>query len=47
MGIKELLEHSWIEKFTKTDLTGIRKGTRQLSGNFEKYASIDFKQSQV
>lgn len=43
MGIKEVLEHSWIQKFTKTGLTEKRRGSRDLSGSFEIYASTEEK----
>jgi len=40
MGIKEVLEHSWIQKYTKTGLTEKRRGSKELSsGNFQMYTS--------
>ena len=39
MTIKELLEHSWIQKFTKTSLTEKRRGSRDMSASFQIYAS--------
>jgi hypothetical protein len=43
MGIKDVLEHSWIQKFTKTKLTEKRRGSKDLSANFELYASSEDK----
>jgi len=43
MGIKEVLEHSWIQKFTNTNLTEKRRGSRDMSSNFEIYASTEIK----
>jgi len=31
MGIKDVLEHSWIQKFTKTNLTEKRRGSKDLT----------------
>jgi len=39
MTIKEVLEHSWIQKFTKTGLTEKRRGSRDMSGSFQIYTS--------
>ena len=43
MGIKEVLEHSWIQKYDKTNLTEKRRGSKDLSNNcnFEIYARTE------
>lgn len=42
IGIKEVLEHSWIQKFCNTNLNEKRKGRKDLS-SFHFYASTDEK----
>jgi len=43
MGIKDVLEHSWIQKFTKTNLTEKRRGSKDLTltSNFNLYARTE------
>jgi hypothetical protein len=40
MSIKEVLEHPWIQKYTKTKLTELRRQSKDIkSSNFKVYAS--------
>ena len=42
MGINEVLEHPWIQKFNKTKLPELRKKTKdQNMSSFKLYASTD------
>ena len=42
MGINEVLEHPWIQKFNKTTLPELRKKSKdQNMSSFKLYASTD------
>lgn len=45
MSIKEVLEHSWIQKYAKTNLTEKRRGSKDIthSSNFELYIKSEDK----
>ena len=42
MSIKEVLDHSWIQKFTKTKVTNMRRASKENGGsNFSLYTTIN------
>jgi hypothetical protein len=44
MNIKELLEHSWIQKYNKSSMPDIRRKSKELKySSFKLYSTIDDK----
>ena len=42
MTIKEVLDHSWIQKFTKNKVTDLRKTSKDTgTSNFSVYTTIN------
>lgn len=42
MTIKEVLDHSWIQKFTKNKVTDLRRGSKDINAShFKIYAVIE------